>query len=189
MRIVGGILRGLKLTPVGEGDASARLRPTTDRVREAVFNLLANGAHGNPIPGARVLDLFAGTGALGLEALSRGAAHASFVENGSVALALIRGNLAKARMDEAGVLMRRDAAALGPNPGPPFDLVFLDPPYGRGLGERAVAQALAGNWIAPGATVVWEEDRPPAVPAPLTRIDARRYGGTVVTLARMPPGD
>ena len=85
MRIVGGTLRGLKLAELGAGDAAAHLRPTTDRVREAIFNLLINGSHGNPLPGARVLDLFAGTGALGLEALSRGAARVSFVDDGMTA--------------------------------------------------------------------------------------------------------
>ena len=186
MRIVGGSLRGLKLTDLGAGDPQAQLRPTTDRVRESIFNLLVNGTHGNPIPGARVLDLFAGTGALGLEALSRGAAHVTFVEDGARALALIRSNIARARALEATDLLRQDATRLGGTTGPGCGLVLLDPPYGRGLGERAIAAALAGGWIAPGAVVVWEESRPPVVPAPLLQIDQRRYGDTVVTLARMP---
>lgn len=186
MRIVGGNLRGLKLADIGEGDAAAHLRPTTDRVRESIFNLLVNGTHGNPLPGARVLDLFAGTGALGLEALSRGASHVTFVENGAKAQALIRSNAAKARAADATDLLRRDATRLGENQGPPYGLVFLDPPYAQGLGERAVAAALAGGWIAPGAIVVWEESRPPVVPAPLVPLDQRRYGDTLVTLARLP---
>ncbi|WP_103172214.1 16S rRNA (guanine(966)-N(2))-methyltransferase RsmD [Paracoccus sp. SY] len=186
MRIVGGTLRGLKLADVGTGDAAAHLRPTSDRVREAIFNLLVNGTHGNPIPGARVLDLFAGTGALGIEALSRGAAHAVLVDDGAKAQALIRSNIAKARLGDATTLLRQDAARLGANRDLPFDLVFLDPPYAKGLGERAVASALAGGWIAPGAVVVWEESRPPLVPVPLAVIDQRRYGDTLVTLARAP---
>lgn len=186
MRIVGGSLRGLKLAEVGEGDAAAHLRPTTDRVREAIFNLLVNGTHGNPVPGARVLDLFAGTGALGLEALSRGADHATFVENGARAQALVRANIAKARAGEAADLLRRDATRLGDNRGAPCGLVFLDPPYARALGEKAIASALEGGWIAPGALVVWEESRPPLVPAPLVPVDQRRYGDTLVTLARLP---
>ena len=186
MRIVGGSLRGLKLAEVGAGDTAAHLRPTTDRVRESIFNLLVNGTHGNPIPGARVLDLFAGTGALGLEALSRGASHATLVDDGAKAQALIRGNVAKARAEGATALLRQDATRLGANRDAPFGLVFLDPPYARGLGERALAAALTGGWIAPGALVVWEESRPPVIPAPLVQIDGRRYGDTLVTLARLP---
>ena len=188
MRIVGGSLRGLKLVDLGEGDSGAHLRPTTDRVREAIFNLLVNGTHGNPVPGARVLDLFAGTGALGLEALSRGAAQATFVDDGATAQALIRSNIAKARVQAETDVLRRDATRLGDNRGAPYDLVFLDPPYAGGLGERAIVQAIGGGWLAPGAMVVWEEGRPPLVPAPLKQIDQRRYGDTVVTLARLPDG-
>ncbi|MCZ0962878.1 16S rRNA (guanine(966)-N(2))-methyltransferase RsmD [Paracoccus benzoatiresistens] len=186
MRIVGGSLRGLKLADVGEGDATGHLRPTTDRVREAIFNLLVNGTHGNPVPGARVLDLFAGTGALGLEALSRGAAHVTFVDDGAKAQALVRSNIAKARAEGATDLLRRNATRLGENRGAACGLVFLDPPYAQGLGEKAIASALAGGWVAPGAVVVWEESRPPLVPAPLVQIDQRRYGDTLVTLARLP---
>lgn len=189
MRIVGGTLRGLKLADVGSGDASAHLRPTTDRVREAIFNLLVNGSHGNPVAGARVLDLFAGTGALGLEALSRGAVRVAFVDDGAAARALIRANIERARAGGATDLWRRDATRLGPNRGPAYGLVFLDPPYGRGLGERAIASALEGGWLAPGAVVVWEESRPPLVPAPLVQIDQRRYGDSIVTLARHPRPD
>ncbi|MBU3031548.1 16S rRNA (guanine(966)-N(2))-methyltransferase RsmD [Paracoccus marinaquae] len=189
MRIVGGTLRGLKLAEVGAGDAAAHLRPTTDRVREAIFNLLINGSHGNPVAGARVLDLFAGTGALGLEALSRGAARVAFVDDGVAARALIRSNVERARAGGVTDIWRRDATRLGPCRGGAYDLVFLDPPYGQGLGERAMASALEGGWLAPGAVVVWEESRPPLVPAPLVGIDQRRYGDSTVTLARLPgPG-
>lgn len=186
MRIVGGDLRGLKLAELGEGDISAHLRPTTDRVREAIFNLLINGSHGNPVLGARVLDLFAGTGALGLEALSRGAARVAFVDDGVKARALIRANVEKARAMGVTDLWRRDATRLGENRGAPYGLVFLDPPYGKGLGEKAVASALAGGWVAPGAVIVWEEARTPLVPAPLVQFDQRRYGDSIVTLARLP---
>lgn len=186
MRIVGGTLRGLKLVELGEGDPAAHLRPTTDRVRESIFNLLINGSHGNPVPGARVLDLFAGTGALGLEALSRGAARVAFVDDGARARALIRSNVERARAMGVTDLWRRDATRLGDNRGPGYGLIFLDPPYGKGLGETAVASALAGGWVAPGATLVWEEAHPPALPAPLILLEQRRYGDSLVTLARMP---
>ena len=186
MRIVGGSLRGLKLAEVGAGDTQAHLRPTSDRVREAMFNLLQNGRGGNPVPGARVLDLFAGTGALGIEALSRGAARVAFIEDGVPSRALIRRNIELARAQGATDLWRRDATQLGINRGAPYTLVFLDPPYGKALGEAAITSALAGNWLAPGAVVVWEENAPPRLPAPLDPLDQRRYGDTTVTLARLP---
>jgi 16S rRNA (guanine966-N2)-methyltransferase len=185
MRIVGGKHRGLQLAEVGKGDASAHLRPTTDRVREAIFNLLAHGPY-PPIEGARVLDLFAGTGALGLEALSRGAARVTFVEDGAAGRALIRRNIELARAMGTTDLYRRDATRMGENRGAPFSLVFLDPPYGKGLGEAALASCLAGGWLAPAALVVWEEGTAPAPPAGFETLDQRRYGDTVVTIARAP---
>lgn len=184
MRIIGGARRGLKLAEVGAGDPSAHLRPTSDRVREAVFNLLINGGHGDPVTGARVLDLFAGTGALGLEALSRGAARVTFVDDGAAARALLRANIEKMQAMGVTDVYRRDATRLGPNRGPGFGLVFLDPPYGKGLGEAALASAVEGGWIAPGAIVVWEEGAPPRVPAGFETLDQRTYGDTVVTLLR-----
>ncbi|KRW97815.1 16S rRNA (guanine(966)-N(2))-methyltransferase RsmD [Paracoccus sp. MKU1] len=184
MRIVGGTLRGLKLAEVGAGDPAAHLRPTTDRVRESIFNLLINGTHGNPVPGARVLDLFAGTGALGLEALSRGAARVAFVDDGVAARGLLRSNIEKARAMGVTDVWRRDATKLGENRGAPYGLVFLDPPYGKGLGERALESALAGGWIAPGGMVVWEESAAPPPVTGLAQIDQRKYGDTIVTLLR-----
>ena len=184
MRIVAGRLRGKKLAEVGAGDAAAHLRPTTDRVRESLFNVITSGKYGDPITGARVLDLFAGTGALGLEALSRGAAHVTFVDDGTAARALLRENVALCSAQGVTKVFRRDATDLGPVKGAGFDLVFLDPPYGRGLGERALASALQGGWIAPGALVVWEDSTPPLPPPGLTFLDQRSYGGTVITLLR-----
>lgn len=184
MRIIGGARRGLKLAEVGLGDAEAHLRPTSDRVRESVFNLLINGGYGDPVAGARVLDLFAGTGALGLEALSRGAARVTFVDDGVAARALLRANIGKMQAMGVTDVYRRDATRLGPNRGPGFNLLFLDPPYGKSLGEAAVASALEGGWIAPGAMVVWEENVPPVVPGALVPLDQRTYGDTIVTLLR-----
>ncbi|MDM7462728.1 MAG: 16S rRNA (guanine(966)-N(2))-methyltransferase RsmD [Tepidimonas taiwanensis] len=185
MRIIGGSARGLKLADVGEGDARAHLRPTTDRVRESVFNLLVNSLDLN-LEGMRVLDLFAGTGALGLEALSRGAARVAFVDDGVAARALLRANIEKMRAMGATDVWRRDATRLGPNRGAGYDLIFLDPPYGQGLGERALTSALEGGWIAPGAVIVWEENAPIAPPEGLERLDARRYGDTTITILRHP---
>ncbi|MFM7333308.1 MAG: 16S rRNA (guanine(966)-N(2))-methyltransferase RsmD [Tabrizicola sp.] len=185
MRIIGGSRRGLKLAEGGEGDAAAHLRPTSDRVREAIFNLLIN-AHGNPVAGARVLDLFAGTGALGLEALSRGAVEVTFVDDGAKAVGLIRANIGKMRAEGETRVLRQDARKLGANAGAGYELVFLDPPYGRGLGEVALAAARTGGWLAPGAMVVWEEGSAPAVPEGFSVTDQRKYGDTVVTLLRGP---
>jgi 16S rRNA (guanine966-N2)-methyltransferase len=184
MRIVGGRWRGMPLAALGPGDPAAQLRPTTDRVRESVFNLLAHGDYGDPAPpeGRRVLDLFAGTGALGLEALSRGAATATFVDQGARALALLRRNLARLDAEDVARIVSRDATRLGRNPGPPFELVFLDPPYARGLGDQALAAALAGGWIAPGGLVVWEEGINQTPPPGLTVRDSRRYGDTMIAI-------
>ncbi|AXC48552.1 16S rRNA (guanine(966)-N(2))-methyltransferase RsmD [Paracoccus suum] len=189
MRIVGGRMRGLKLAEVGAGDPAAHLRPTSDRVREAIFNLLVNGGHGNPLAGARVLDLFAGTGAMALEALSRGASEATLVESGRAAQALIRRNLTLARAEDCATLLPRDATRLPPCTGPGFDLVFLDPPYARSMGEATIGSAVAGHWIADNALIVWEESVAPAIPAALRQIDQRRYGDTLVTLARYNPAN
>jgi 16S rRNA (guanine966-N2)-methyltransferase len=182
MRIIGGSARGLHLTPVGTGDPKAHLRPTSDRVREAIFNLLINGGYGNPVAGAQVLDVFAGTGALGLEALSRGAARAVFLENGAVGLALLKKNIALMRAEDRCEVLRRDATKPGLAPDARFDLVFLDPPYGKGLGEAALT-ALA-PWLAPEALVVWEESSPPAPPPGFDVLDQRKYGDTVITILR-----
>ena len=181
MRIIGGNLRGLKLAEVGAGDPSAHLRPTTDRVRETMFNLLINSL-GIRLEGMRVLDLFAGTGALGLEALSRGAARVSFVDDGAAARALLRTNIEKARAMGSTDLWRRDATKLGVNRGPGYDLVFMDPPYGKALGEAAIQSALEGGWLTDGALVIWEDSTPPTLPQGFELLDQRRYGDTLVTI-------
>ncbi|NNU81650.1 16S rRNA (guanine(966)-N(2))-methyltransferase RsmD [Halovulum dunhuangense] len=186
MRIVGGRFRGTALASVGKGDPEAHLRPTSDRVRESLFNLLAHGDY-PPLEGARVLDLFAGTGALGFEALSRGAAHVLFVDDGAKARALIRENTDRLRAIGTTKIYRRDATRLGENRGAPYGLVFLDPPYGKGFGERALVSALAGGWIAPGALIVWEEAAGASVtpPAGLVPLDDRRYGETQIRIFRL----
>ncbi len=182
MRIIGGTSRGLHLAPVGAGDAAAHLRPTSDRVREAIFNLLINGGYGNPVADARVLDLFAGTGALGLEALSRGASRATFIDTGTPALALVKRNIALMRADDRTTVLKRDASS--PGPGTPHSLVFLDPPYGKSLGQTALAPAVSNGWLAPEALIVWEEGTPPSVPAGFDQLDQRRYGDTIVTILK-----
>ncbi len=180
MRIIGGAHRGRALASVGKGDAAAHLRPTSDRVRESLFNVLASG-YGDPVIGARVLDIFAGTGALGLEALSRGAACVRFVEDGRKAQKILLENITLLRVKDHAKLIRRDARRLGENPEEPFDLVFLDPPYGKSLGEAAMDAALTGGWIAPGALIVWEENVSVVPPKGLNLIEARNYGDTQIS--------
>ena len=177
MRIVGGRLKGRALA----GPKTDAIRPTTDRTREALFNILAHG-HGNVLEGARVLDLFAGTGALGLEALSRGAAFALFVEQSAEGRGLLRTNIETLGLQGVARIFRRDAAALGQvGTMQPFTLMFADPPYGKGLGTRALAAARAGGWLMPGSLCIVEE----AAGAPLEwpgyeLADERRWGDTVM---------
>ena len=179
MRIIGGEFRSVALASVGKGDTGAHLRPTTDRVRESLFNVLAPYA---VIDGARVLDLFAGTGALGLEALSRGARHAAFVDNGRAAQRLIGQNIAKLRVRDRTEIIRRGARHLPGRTGAPFDLVFMDPPYRKDMGQAALVAALSGGWLAHKAFVVWEEAQPMQAPEGFTLQDQRRYGDTHITL-------
>ena len=185
MRIVGGQYRGKHLA----APRSEAIRPTSDRLREAVFNVLAH-AYDDPIEGARVVDLFAGTGALGLEALSRGASFCLFVETADPARGAIRENIDAMSLFGVTRVHRRDATDLGPRPssaGAPFDLAFLDPPYGKGLGEKALAEMLAHGWLAPGAIVMFERGRDeidPVVPG-FTVLDARDYGAARILFLRL----
>jgi 16S rRNA (guanine966-N2)-methyltransferase len=185
MRIVGGRLRSRALV----APKSQAIRPTTDRLRETLFNILLH-AYGDPVTGARVLDLFAGTGALGIEALSRGADFALFVDDGAEARAILRENVATLGLGGVTRIFRRDAAKLGAaQPVEPFSLVFLDPPYGKGLAERALASALAGGWIAPGALIVVEEAAQPRFAAPpgSAELERRPFDTTELIFLRPTP--
>jgi 16S rRNA (guanine966-N2)-methyltransferase len=176
MRIVGGRLKGRALkTP-----ASREIRPTSDRLREAMFDILAHRYVGR-LEGARVVDLFAGTGALAIEALSRGASFALLVDNGVDARALLRANVEALGLGGVTRIWRADATSLGRAPsGPRFDLAFLDPPYDRGFAGLALAGLLDGGWLAPDALVVVEESAKAAMVAPdgLELADERAYGDT-----------
>jgi len=202
MRIVGGRLSGRMLAapkPQGaskgasqgssQGDshlAHAQIRPTSDRLRESLFNILVHG-YGDPVSGARVLDLFGGTGALGIEAMSRGAAFALFIDDGAQARALIRANVEALGLGGTTRIFRRDATQLGSvHPLEPFTLAFLDPPYRRGLAERSLASLAAGAWLAPGAVIVVEEaaDAAFAAPASFAEIERRRYDDRELTFLR-----
>ncbi|MDE0521449.1 MAG: 16S rRNA (guanine(966)-N(2))-methyltransferase RsmD [Boseongicola sp.] len=185
MRIIGGRMRGLKLAAVGKRRSGSQLRPTTDRVRESLFNLLLGGRFGDPVTGAQVLDLFAGTGALGLEALSRGATFATFVEKGRTASKILQENIARASVEEETRLVRGDVTRLLPTTGEPATLVFLDPPFRRELGGLALIAARSGGWIADGALIAWEEADEVAPPQGIARIDFRRYGDVCLNICRM----
>ncbi|WP_224824062.1 16S rRNA (guanine(966)-N(2))-methyltransferase RsmD [Cognatishimia sp. MH4019] len=186
MRIIGGRFKGRVLASVGKGDAGAHLRPTTDRIRESLFNVLQGGALGDPISDAHVLDLFAGTGALGLEAFSRGANHITFVDDGRKAQSLITENIRLTDSKTHTTLLRRDATRLLANTGPQATLVFLDPPYGTGLGLKALTVAQQNNWLASGALIVFEDNAPAPPLANLDRLDERRYGDTHITFLEVP---
>src|SRR5262245_30121987 len=184
MRIVGGRLRGRVLaTP-----KSQAIRPTAERLREAVFNVLLH-AYGDPMAGTRVLDLFAGTGALGLEALSRGAAFALFIDNAAEARALLRENITTLGLPAVSRVFRRDATKLGPRgPLQPFSLAFLDPPYGEGLAGKALVSAAAGDWLTQEAIVVVEEAAITkfAAPTGFSELERRVYDDTEVIFLRSP---
>jgi len=184
VRIIAGRWRGTRLATLGKGDPGAHLRPTPDRVRESLFSMLT---HRGVLGGARVLDLFAGTGALGLEALSRGAASVTFVENGRTGQRLIAENIAKLNAKAETKVLRSDATRLGAQPDTPFDLVFLDPPYGKGMGEKALEAAR--DWLAPKATIVWEENAVMVPPPGYTAIDQRKFGEAHITLLERASND
>lgn len=184
MRIVAGRFRGRAL--VAPEDMS--IRPTSDRVRESVFNILMHGIEDFTLDGARVIDLFAGTGALGIEAVSRGAAFCLFVEESAEARALIRRNVEALGLTGETRIFRRNATDLGPAGNmEPYGLAFLDPPYGKELGEKALACLAEGNWLKPGAVCVFEEKAgtPIMIPPRFEQLDTRNWGETEVRFLRV----
>lgn len=183
MRVVGGRLRGRNIA----APASRDIRPTQDRLRESLFNILAHG-YGDPVEGARVIDLFAGTGALGIEAISRGAAFTLFVDNGAEARALLRQNVEALGLGGVSKIFRRDATELGDvHPNAPFTFAFLDPPYGRGLAEKALASLRDGGWLVADAMAVVEEAVASkfAAPAGFTELERRAYDDTEFVLLKL----
>ncbi|WP_420477580.1 16S rRNA (guanine(966)-N(2))-methyltransferase RsmD [Brevundimonas sp. FT23028] len=186
MRIVAGSLKGRAITaPEGQNT-----RPTSDRARQAIFNVLEHAAWAGPLDGARVIDLYAGSGALGYEAISRGAAFALFVEIEDEARGAIRENADAWGLMGRTRVHRRSATDLGVRPGSDgeaFDIAFLDPPYRKGLGEQTLARLLEGNWLKPGATVVFERgsDEPEIDTPGYERLDARDYGAARVLFLRV----
>ncbi len=185
MRIVGGKWRGRKLAELGAGDEAARLRPSSDRLRESLFNILRHEKFGHAPQSMRVLDLFAGSGALAFEALSRGAEFACMVDQGAVARRLIKENAANLGCQDRAQFLTADATRLGECGQTSFNLVFLDPPYGKALGEKAVDSAFQGGWLAQDSVIVWEEEVAPTLPKFLQLLDQRKIGRAVLTIARL----
>jgi 16S rRNA (guanine966-N2)-methyltransferase len=184
MRVVAGKFRGRAIAAPQNDD----VRPTSDRVRESIFNILAHGIDGFSIEKTRVIDLFAGTGALGIEALSRGAQYCLFVDDAVESRALIRANIEALGLTGVTRIFRRDATDLGPvGTMEAYQIAFLDPPYGQGLGERALASLRDGGWIAPGAVIVLEERATVDVKLPLgyTELDRRTWGDTQAVFGRI----
>ncbi|HYV71158.1 MAG TPA: 16S rRNA (guanine(966)-N(2))-methyltransferase RsmD [Pseudolabrys sp.] len=182
MRVVGGRLRSRPIA----SPKSDSVRPTSDRLREALFNILAH-SYGDPVTDARVLDLFAGTGAIGIEAISRGADYALFVDEGVEARALLRDNVESLGLGGVTRIFRRDASRLGPaHPLDPFSLVFLDPPYGKGLAEKSLISARDGGWLMPEALLVVEEAADAGFKAPdgFAELERRRYDDTEFVFVR-----
>jgi 16S rRNA (guanine966-N2)-methyltransferase len=182
MRVVGGELKGRNIV----APASRDIRPTADRLRESVFNILVH-AYADPFQDARVLDLFAGTGALGIEAISRGAVFTLFVDNGAEARALLRNNVEALGLGGVTKIFRRDATNLGPaHPLPPFSLAFLDPPYGKGLADAALVSLRDGGWLVPGALLVVEEAKAATFSAPegFEELERRAYDDTEFVFLR-----
>ena len=180
MRLIAGAWRGRTLVAPA-GDVT---RPTADRVRQALFDMLLHAPWGGreAVEGVAVMDAFAGTGALGLEALWRGAAAACFIENDRAALAALRANVAACKAEAVCRVLAADAAR--PPPGSPCRLVFLDPPYGRDLPARAMAALGRAGWIAPDALIVAELGRGEVPPALGVLLADRAHGAARITVWR-----
>ena len=181
MRVIAGKFRGLRLKSIGSTPANESLRPTTDRVRENLFNILSGGKYGNILNGARVLDMFAGTGILGIEAISRGASHATLFEKCVSTFKLIQDNIKLTNTINERNVINTNVMHLEQCKTEPFNLVFIDPPYQKNFGKPALVRALEFGWLSEGALVVWEESASPEVPKEFEWLDEKKYGNTVLT--------
>jgi len=181
VRIIGGINKGRNLVGLGKGDPSAHLRPTSDRVRESIFNLIIGGRFGNKLENCYTLDLFAGTGALGLEALSRGAKSVVFIDNGHHAIQLLKKNISICDVENKAKVIRADATKKLPTLfKDSFDLVFIDPPYGKGLGQQALKILEKCELLNKETLIILEEGQQINSIESFSIQDRRRYGGSYV---------
>ena len=184
MRIIAGKYKGRHLVAVGKGDAKSQLRPTSDKVRESLFNILINGSLGDVVSNTRVLDLFAGTGALGIEAVSRGADCARLIDTSRVSSQLIQKNMDILGNPDTIRFDRLDARTLPHNSDHPYGLVFLDPPYGKNLASEALTSARNQGWIDASCVVICEENTDVPSPVGFEYIETRKFGETIITIMR-----
>ncbi len=183
MRIISGINRGTKLADIGLGDISNNLRPTSDRVKENIFNLIINGFLNLSLDGVRVLDVFSGSGSLGLEALSRGAEWVTFIEKNKIALEILKKNIFLCKANNFIELRQIDVTKIEKNSGKEFDLIFLDPPYGTDLGKQALIRLSQEKWFSKDANIVFESDEIVYLEKFRT-LDSRKYGNTIINIIK-----
>jgi 16S rRNA (guanine966-N2)-methyltransferase len=186
VRVIAGKFRGLRLKSIGSTPTNKSLRPTTDRVRENLFNILAGGKYGNILDGARVLDMFSGTGILGIEAISRGASHATLIEKCASTFKLIQDNIKLTNTVNEINTINTNVMHLEQCKTEPFNLIFIDPPYQKKFGEPALERALKFGWLSVGALIVWEESSSPKVPKEFQWVDEKKYGKTILTFLTAP---
>jgi 16S rRNA (guanine966-N2)-methyltransferase len=186
VRVIAGKFRGLRLKSIGSTPTNKSLRPTTDRVRENLFNILAGGKYGNILDGARVLDMFSGTGILGIEAISRGASHATLIEKCASTFKLIQDNIKLTNTVNEINTINTNVMHLEQCKTEPFNLIFIDPPYQKKFGEPALERALKFGWLSVGALIVWEESVSPEVPKEFQWVDEKKYGKTILTFLTAP---
>jgi len=180
MRVIGGSLKGRRLSAIKQQGNMTSLRPTTDRIKESLFNILSGGKFDIKMEKARILDIFAGSGALGVEAISRGAKSCTFIEKNKACIRLLDTNLKICNIKNQTNIKTFDATAFPLNLGKPYDLVFVDPPYRKSLGEAAVRSALASNWISENALIVLEEGEEKNSLEGFKLEDKRKYGNTIL---------
>jgi len=180
MRVIGGSLKGRRLSAIKTEGNMTSLRPTTDRIKESLFNILFGGKFDLKIEKARILDIFAGSGALGLEAISRGAKSCTFIEKNKACVRIIDANLNICNIKNQTNIKTFDATDFPLNLDQPYDLVFVDPPYRKSLGEAAIRSALASNWISDNALIVLEEGEQKSSIEGFKLEDTRRYSETVL---------
>ena len=187
MRIIGGSLKGRRLSTIKTKSNTTNLRPTTDRIKESLFNILFGGKFDVKIEEARILDIFAGSGALGLEAISRGAKSCTFIEKNKACIRLLDTNLKICNIKNQTNIKTFDATEFPLNLEQPYDLVFVDPPYRKSLGEAAVKSALASNWISDNALIILEEGEQKTSLNGFKLEDIRQYGDTILHFFRRLP--
>lgn len=187
MRVIGGSLKGRRLSTIKTDGNMSTLRPTTDRIKESLFNILFGGKFDIKIEHTRVLDIFAGTGALGVEAISRGAKTCTFIEKNKACVQTLKANIDLCSIEDKTKITICDATKIPLNSDQPYDLVFLDPPYRKSLGEVAIKSALDSNWISKSALIILEEGEQKNSLEGFRLEDIRRYSDTILHFFKRVP--